>query len=172
MGLVALLCLSLVHLTQGTADVGAAEVWQWALGRAGGGTADVVLASRLPRLGAGLLVGVALGASGATLQSVARNRLASPDTLAERRTASGAWLEVRYSPECGTSWARMWGTRVGDRLEFTAGGPVRAVRVKDAVGADSFRYTPMAVTRPGAVLRACFLAAGAGATECFTSAAP
>jgi hypothetical protein len=81
---------------------------------------------------------------------------ASPATLAERRTASGAWLEVRYSRECGTSWARMWGTRVGDRLEVRAGGRVRGREVLSTADADSFLYTPMTVAQPGAVLRTCF----------------
>ncbi|WP_238146708.1 iron ABC transporter permease [Ornithinimicrobium murale] len=81
-----------VHLTQGTAAVGAGDLWQWATGgEALDETASVLLASRLPRLLAGLLVGVALGVSGALLQSVARNPLASPDTLAVN---AGAYLAV------------------------------------------------------------------------------
>lgn len=59
--------LSLAHLGQGNA----AEV-----------TRQVLLASRLPRLLAGLLVGAGLGLAGATLQGLTRNPLASPDTLA------------------------------------------------------------------------------------------
>ncbi|MFF4506182.1 DUF2690 domain-containing protein [Streptomyces sp. NPDC001401] len=81
---------------------------------------------------------------------------ASPDTLATHHTATGAWLELRYSKVCGTSWARMWGTRVGDRLELTAGGRVRGAEVENAVGADNFVYTPMTVTRPGTAIRTCF----------------
>ncbi|MFF4797887.1 helix-turn-helix domain-containing protein [Streptomyces sp. NPDC001351] len=100
---------------------------------------------------------------------------ATPDTLATRHTATGAWLEVRSSKVCGTSWARMWGTRVGDRLELTAGGRVRGAEVENTVDADSFVYTPMTVTGPGTVLRTCFRsAAGAkdgGKEECFTSVA-
>ncbi len=45
----------------------------------------------MPRLLAGLLLGVALGVAGAVLQSVARNPLASPDTLAVN---AGAYLTV------------------------------------------------------------------------------
>src|SRR5690606_3416559 len=51
----------------------------------------VLTASRLPRLAAALTVGAALGAAGALLQSVARNPLASPDTLAIN---AGAHLAV------------------------------------------------------------------------------
>ena len=96
---------------------------------------------------------------------------ATPDTLATRHTTTGAWLEVRSSKECGTSWARMWGTRVGDRLELTAGGRVRSAEVETAVEADNFVYTPMTVTRPGTVLRTCFRSAAGRGEECFTSVA-
>ncbi|MFC8037015.1 iron ABC transporter permease, partial [Streptomyces griseoincarnatus] len=51
-------------------------------GRADPGDASVVIASRLPRMAAGLLVGAALGVAGLALQAVSRNVLASPDTLA------------------------------------------------------------------------------------------
>lgn len=94
---------------------------------------------------------------------------ATPDTLATRHTATGAWLEVRSSKTCGTSWARMWGTRIGDRLELTADGRVRGAEVENAVDADNFVYTPMTVTRPGTVLRTCFRPAKGRGQECFTS---
>ncbi|RPF35383.1 XRE family transcriptional regulator [Streptomyces sp. TLI_185] len=94
---------------------------------------------------------------------------ATPDTVATRHTAAGAWLEVRYSKVCGTSWARMWGTRVGDRLELTADGRARRAEVENAVDADNFVYTPMTVTRPGTVLRTCFRPAEGGKEECFDS---
>lgn len=109
LGLLALLGLCLVHLTQGTADVGAGDLWQWALGRAGDRTTDIVLASRLPRLAAGVLVGVALGASGATLQSVARNPLASPDTLAVN---AGAYLALTVVAAFGLRVGLLGGTGV------------------------------------------------------------
>ncbi|NED56560.1 iron chelate uptake ABC transporter family permease subunit, partial [Micromonospora aurantiaca] len=41
----------------------------------------VIMDLRLPRALAGLVVGVALGTSGAITQSIARNPLASPDVL-------------------------------------------------------------------------------------------
>lgn len=102
----------------------------------------------------------------------------APDTLASYRTATGAWLELRYSQECGTSWARMWGTRVGDRLEMSArgddgektrSGGVRSAEIRDGVDADSYVYTPMTAARPGTVVRACFHPAEGGGTECFDS---
>jgi iron complex transport system permease protein len=83
--------LGLLHLSQGTAALGPDALWRVLTG-SGGTQADAVLAaSRLPRLVAGLVVGAALGAAGAALQSVSRNPLASPDTLAVN---AGAYLAV------------------------------------------------------------------------------
>lgn len=97
---------------------------------------------------------------------------AGPATLAARRTAGGAWIELRYSEECEASWARMWQTRVGDRIEMTAdgrdgrtGGP-RSAQVRNAVDAEAYVYTPMTATRPGTVVRACFLPAAGGEGDC------
>ncbi|MDN4597503.1 iron ABC transporter permease [Leifsonia virtsii] len=89
--LVAVAALSIVHLGQGTAAFGPDALWRAVTG-SGASQADAVLAaSRLPRLVAGLVVGAALGAAGAALQSVSRNPLASPDTLAVN---AGAYLAV------------------------------------------------------------------------------
>ncbi|MFI6874242.1 iron ABC transporter permease [Streptomyces sp. NPDC050400] len=82
-GLVLLVAvLAVVDITQGTASVGPSQVWKALTGQAEAGDASVLVASRLPRMVAGILVGVALGAAGAALQAVSRNVLASPDTLA------------------------------------------------------------------------------------------
>ncbi|WP_217132488.1 iron ABC transporter permease [Leucobacter chinensis] len=74
------------HLTQGTSGLTAADLFRGLLGEpvhVGGVSVDAVfLGSRLPRLFAGIAVGFSLGVAGALLQSVTRNPLASPDTLA------------------------------------------------------------------------------------------
>lgn len=91
-GLGALIALgSAVHLTQGTSSAGAMDVLRLVFGAGGDGTAAIVIESRLPRLLAALVVGVALGVAGAVLQSVARNIIASPDTLA---VDAGAHLAI------------------------------------------------------------------------------
>ncbi|MDS0140127.1 MULTISPECIES: iron ABC transporter permease [unclassified Amycolatopsis] len=91
-GLGALILLgSAVHLTQGTANLDALDVLRLVFGSATGDTTAVVVESRLPRLLAALVVGGALGVAGAVLQSVSRNTLASPDTLAVN---AGAHLAV------------------------------------------------------------------------------
>lgn len=89
-GLLALV-LAAVHLTQGTAAVGPADLLRLVTGAGADETVAVLVASRVPRLLAGLLIGVALGVAGAVLQSVARNPLASPDTLAVN---AGAYVTV------------------------------------------------------------------------------
>ncbi|WP_238992397.1 iron ABC transporter permease [Jiangella ureilytica] len=91
---------AVVHLTQGTAQVGAGDVLRWAVGRGDDEAGAVVLASRLPRLLAAIVVGVALGAAGATMQSVSRNVMASPDTLAVN---AGAHLALVTAATVGVS---------------------------------------------------------------------
>ncbi|MGW2348903.1 iron ABC transporter permease [Actinacidiphila glaucinigra] len=92
--------LAVVDITQGTAAVGPAEVWKALTGRAASGDASVVVASRLPRMTAGLLVGAALGIAGAALQAVSRNVLAAPDTLAVN---AGSYLALGVLMVTGTS---------------------------------------------------------------------
>ena len=104
-----LLCLAAVsawHLTQGTSAVGAGDLLRLLRGRDdGGATHDVLVGSRLPRLAAGVAVGFALGVAGALFQSIARNALASPDTLA---VTAGSHLAVSVVAAFGLSvplWA-------------------------------------------------------------------
>ncbi|MFF5992400.1 iron ABC transporter permease [Prauserella flavalba] len=82
---------SALHLTQGTSAVSALDVLRLVFGGGTGDTAAVVLESRLPRLLAAVVVGIALGVAGAVLQTVARNIMASPDTLA---VDAGAHLAI------------------------------------------------------------------------------
>ena len=99
-GLATAIVLAVVHLTQGTAGVGGLDL----LGLLGGSGDDqagaVLVSSRLPRLLAGLLVGVALGVAGVVMQTVARNVLASPDTLAVN---AGAYLAIVSAAALGVT---------------------------------------------------------------------
>ena len=96
----AVLGLAAVHLTQGTSTIGAGDLIGLLLGSGDQDAARVLVASRLPRLAAGAVVGVALGVAGAALQSIARNPLASPDTLAVN---AGAYLAVVAAASFGLS---------------------------------------------------------------------
>ncbi|WP_413332920.1 iron ABC transporter permease [Brevibacterium sp. GP-SGM9] len=82
----ALVAAGLWHLTQGTSGLSVGGLVSGLLGEdshiGGVPVSEIFAGSRLPRLAAGILVGAALGIAGALLQSVTRNLLASPDTLA------------------------------------------------------------------------------------------
>nr|WP_232496701.1 iron ABC transporter permease [Agromyces humatus] len=91
LGVVVATLLAGVHVTQGSANVGLPELLGLATGASDDQAAAVLVASRMPRLLAGVLVGVALGVAGLVMQSVSRNLLASPDTLAVN---AGSYLAV------------------------------------------------------------------------------
>src|SRR5690606_14782612 len=98
-GILVLLALVLLaaagwHITQGTSSVGMGDLLGLLTGE---GTAvddrtrDVLFGSRIPRLAAAITVGFALGVAGALFQSLARNSIASPDTLG---VTAGAYFAV------------------------------------------------------------------------------
>ncbi|GAA4811047.1 iron ABC transporter permease [Nocardioides caeni] len=119
-----LLAVSVWHLTQGTSSVGAGDILRWLVGDRsdagpGADAGDVLRGSRLPRLAAGIAVGFALGVAGAIFQSLARNALASPDTLA---VTGGAYLAVTVVAAFGLSvplWASGFTAFVGGILAAT-----------------------------------------------------
>ena len=84
--LVTVVLVGMWHLTQGTSGVGMLDLARLTGGAredvGGVPVSDILTGSRLPRLFAGVAVGFALGVAGALLQSISRNTLASPDTLA------------------------------------------------------------------------------------------
>ncbi|MET8413015.1 DUF2690 domain-containing protein [Streptomyces sp. NPDC005195] len=99
---------------------------------------------------------------------------ADPLTLAEHETTTGAWIQIRYSRECGTSWARMWGAAVDDRVEIRAAGrdgTLRGARVTSRDEADTYVHTSMSVVSPGTSVQACFSPAAGGGKECFETRA-
>lgn len=94
-GLVALIVvLAGIHLTQGTSTSGPLDIVKALFGQGDAQTLAVLEGSRVPRLLAALLLGIALGVAGAGMQSVARNPLASPDTLAVNAGAHFAVVAV------------------------------------------------------------------------------
>ncbi|TPX01963.1 iron ABC transporter permease [Schumannella luteola] len=106
---VAVVVVGAWHLTQGTSGIGPLDLLRLTTGAketvGGVPVEDVLTGSRLPRLLAGVAVGVALGVAGALLQSVTRNPLASPDTLA---VTAGSYFAVSAVAAFGISiplWA-------------------------------------------------------------------
>lgn len=79
--LIAVAVASVVALSVGDYPIAPAELWRTLWGAGDRAQAYVVFQVRAPRLVMALLVGAALGAAGALLQSLLRNPLASPDLL-------------------------------------------------------------------------------------------
>ncbi|MEU4286551.1 iron ABC transporter permease [Nocardiopsis dassonvillei] len=118
-GLVAaILAVAVWHLTQGTSGVGWWDLVRYAAGEReavdGVPVGDVLAGSRLPRLFAGVAVGFALGVAGALLQSVTRNALASPDTLA---VTAGSYLALTLVAAFGFA-VPLWASGL---VSFTGG---------------------------------------------------
>ena len=117
---VAVLAVGLWHLTQGSSGLTPTDLIRGLFGAelhvGGVSVQDVFIGSRLPRLFAGIAVGCALGAAGALLQSVTRNPLASPDTLA---VSAGAYFALAAVAAFGLSvpfWASSGVAFVGGLL--------------------------------------------------------
>ncbi|MFI2185522.1 helix-turn-helix domain-containing protein [Streptomyces sioyaensis] len=90
-------------------------------------------------------------------------------TPAERTTAGGEHLQIRYGTVCGAVWGRLRNGRVGDRIEVSApGARPRSVRVRDRFDAEGYLATPMAAAHRPDGIRLCLYPAGGGARECFT----
>ncbi|RKN12113.1 iron ABC transporter permease [Streptomyces radicis] len=155
--LVLLVLLAAVHLVQGTAAVGVADLVSWVLRRESGLEAAVVVESRIPRLAAALAVGVALGAAGCVLQSISRNPVASPDILAVNNgahfalvAASVAGLSLPFVGDIALAFAGgLLASAVVIALTGTAYGTVRLVLGGTAVSlALSSLTTSLLILRP------------------------
>lgn len=137
-----LLLAAFAHLQQGTASLDPSTLWSAAFGGDVPRATAILLESRIPRLLAALFVGVALGASGAALQSVLRNPLASPDTLG---VGAGASLALTLSAVAGLSAGP-----IGGILTAFVGGLLAAVAVIGLTAGGAL--TPMRLVLAGSVL--------------------
>lgn len=79
--LLACALLTWLALTRGTLPITAEQVWQALRGQGAANVQLIVVEWRLPRVLMALLIGAALGVSGAIFQSLLRNPLGSPDIL-------------------------------------------------------------------------------------------
>ncbi len=73
--------LAWLALTRGALPIGGEQIWQALRGQGAANIQLIVVQWRLPRLLMALLIGAALGVSGAIFQSLLRNPLGSPDIL-------------------------------------------------------------------------------------------
>jgi iron complex transport system permease protein len=117
-----LLAVGLLVVEVGTGDfaIAPAEVARALIGAGEPGTEFIVRELRLPRALCAVLVGVALGISGAVFQSLTRNPLGSPDIVGFQQGASvGALFVITV----------LAGSSLAVSLGALAGGAVTAVAV-------------------------------------------
>lgn len=140
LALVSALCLAmLASMTLGYRLYSPAQVWAALFANDGSEAATVLAGLRLPRALIAPLVGAALGMAGVLVQTLARNRIASPDTLGLNAGASlavvAASAGLGISSLAGLSLAAAVGAFLTSVLVFavaaTAGGlsPLRIVLV-------------------------------------------
>ncbi|UOE43229.1 FecCD family ABC transporter permease [Agromyces larvae] len=79
--IVLLVPLGVGVLTTGSMPLAPADIWAALIGQGEGPAVRVIEGIRMPRLVAGVVVGAALGVSGAVFQAVSRNPLGSPDII-------------------------------------------------------------------------------------------
>ena len=95
--ILAVLALGLFSITQGSIDLSLAEIMRTFFGRGEQASKTVVFGIRLPRVTAAILVGIALGVTGAVMQCVLNNPLASASTLGVSQGAAfGAAVGILF----------------------------------------------------------------------------
>ncbi|MFJ4897808.1 helix-turn-helix domain-containing protein [Streptomyces sp. NPDC088727] len=88
----------------------------------------------------------------------------------QRRTASGARMEIRYSPVCAAAWGRIWHAKTGDAVEIsTSGARPRRVVVMSTSDTGAYRFTRMIGGPDRTGLHLCFLPAAGPEEECVDS---
>ncbi|MEU4198183.1 iron chelate uptake ABC transporter family permease subunit [Kribbella sp. NPDC026611] len=123
------LVLALVSLSVGTTKLPPADVIEVLLGGGRRGTRLVVLELRLPRVATGLLVGIAFAVSGALLQTLSRNPLASPDIVGVNSGASAGAVAVIVLAGTGGGNISGAAAKVGIPLAAMLGGLLATLMV-------------------------------------------
>ncbi|CAL9414144.1 Ferric enterobactin transport system permease protein FepD [Streptomyces sp. enrichment culture] len=145
---VILVLVALASLAVGAKDLSFDQVWH-GLFEDTGTYGDVVVADRLSRTVLGLLVGAALGLSGAVLQALTRNPLADPGLLGINAGASAAVVTAitffGVTSLSGYVWFAFFGAAAVGALVWFLGGsrgatPVRLVLAGTALSAALYGY--------------------------------
>ncbi|ONI72195.1 iron ABC transporter [Kribbella sp. ALI-6-A] len=113
---------ALISLSVGTTRLPLADVVEVLLGGGRRATRLVVLELRMPRVATGLLVGIAFAVSGALLQTLSRNALASPDIVGVNSGASAAAVAVIVLAGTGGGNISGAAAKVGVPLAAVLGG--------------------------------------------------
>ncbi|WP_210586331.1 iron ABC transporter permease [Streptomyces sp. GESEQ-35] len=143
-----LLLVVLASIAIGAKELSVDQVWH-GLFEDSGTYGDVVVAERLSRTLLGLLVGAALGLSGAVLQALTRNPLADPGLLGINAGASAAVVTaITYfgvTSLTGYVWFAFFGAAAVGALVWFLGGsrgatPVRLALAGTAISAALYGY--------------------------------
>ncbi|AVV43436.1 iron ABC transporter permease [Streptomyces sp. P3] len=146
--LVLLLLVAVASIAVGAKELSVAQVWH-GLFADSGTYADVVVDERLSRTVLGLLVGAALGLSGAVLQALTRNPLADPGLLGINAGASAAVVTAitffGVTSLNGYVWFAFFGAAAVGALVWFLGGsrgatPVRLALAGTAISAALYGY--------------------------------
>lgn len=138
----------LAALMSGSADLGAADVWQSLTGVADPGARDVIMDLRLPRALTAFGVGGLLAVAGVLMQVLLRNPLAEPYILG---TSGGAAVAALLAMILGL------GATLVDLAAF--GGAMFATMLVFSIAQGSGNWTPTRLLLTGVVLAAGFSAA-------------
>lgn len=98
-----------------------------------------------------------------------------PQTLLHLQTPSRAGLEIRYNPLCRAVWARVWNTRLADRLTLEVPGrPAQSIAVDTPGAEDTFVYTAMdgLPQDSRSLLTACLTTGPRRTAECYSAPSP
>ncbi|MEU1456906.1 FecCD family ABC transporter permease [Streptomyces avermitilis] len=145
---VILVVVALASIAIGAKELPLDQVWH-GLFHNSGTYADVVVGERRSRTVLGLLVGAALGLSGAVLQALTRNPLADPGLLGINAGASAAVVTaITYfgvTTLSGYVWFAFFGAAVVGALVWFLGGsrgatPVRLALAGTAISAALYGY--------------------------------
>ncbi|MEU3527521.1 iron ABC transporter permease [Streptomyces sp. NPDC038707] len=157
---VLLVLVALASIAIGAKGLSPAQVWH-GLFHDTGTYGDVVVDERLSRTVLGLLVGAALGLSGAVLQALTRNPLADPGLLGINAGASAAVVTAMtylgVTSLTGYVWFAFLGAAAVGALVWFLGGsrgatPVRLALAGTAITAALYGYLQAVMITDGAAL--------------------
>jgi iron complex transport system permease protein len=133
--LAALILISLVGIWMGTRDIPFTSTWQVLWHHDGSQTAVIIHEYRIPRTVLGILVGMALGLSGALMQALTRNPLADPGLLGVSLGAStGVVLAIALlgvGSALGYVWFAFLGAAIASVVVYVIGSSGRAPATPD-----------------------------------------
>ncbi|MFG3606228.1 FecCD family ABC transporter permease [Streptomyces sp. NPDC047928] len=156
LGLAALVLVALLSVWVGTKGIPFTATWN-ALWRPDGSETSIIIHEyRIPRTVLGLLVGMALGLSGALMQALTRNPLADPGLLGVSLGASsGVVVAIAFlgiGSALGYVWFAFLGAALASVLVYVLGSSGRAVATPDRLVVAGAAVTAVLLAFNSAVL--------------------